>query len=161
MNKIDDPLIVKNSVQEEKEKNKELSFKNKDFLNEDFIIKLFFKQIKKIVDLANLRPINEEDLGILSEKNSSKTLSFNIKKDNIFNENLAYILFKTHFKAFLLILLINFISIFLNINIIATLRNIIIYFRKDNNYETNKNLILSIKFILFQCINIFLQKHLE
>ena len=161
MNKIDEPLIVKNSVQEEKEKNKELSFKNKDFLNEDFIIKLFFKQIKKIVDLANLRPINEEDLGILSEKNSSKTLSFNIKKDNIFNENLAYILFKTHFKAFLLILLINFISIFLNINIIATLRNIIIYFRKDNNYETNKILILSIKFILFQFINIFLQKHLE
>ena len=161
MNKIDEPLIVKNSVQEEKEKNKELSFKNKDFLNEDFIIKLFFKQIKKIVDLANLRPINEEDLGILSEKNSSKTLSFNIKKDNIFNENLVYIFFKTHKKEFLFILLINFISIFLNINTVSTFRNIIIYFRKDNNYENNKIISLCIKFILFQFINIFLQKHLE
>ena len=123
--------------------------------------KLLFKHIKKIIDLANLRPISEGDLGILSEKNSSKTLSFNIKKDNIFNENLVYIFFKTHKKEFLFILLINFISIFLNINTVSTFRNIIIYFRKDNNYENNKIISLSIKFILFQFINIFLQKHLE
>ena len=161
MNKIDEPLIVKIPNEEEKKKNNELSFKNKDYINENIMTKLLFKHIKKIIDLANLRPISEGDLGILSEKNSSKTLSFNIKKDNIFNENLVYIFFKTHKKEFLFILLINFISIFLNINTVSTFRNIIIYFRKDNNYETNKILILSIKFILFQFINIFLQKHLE
>ena len=161
MNKIDEPLIVKIPNEEEKKKNNELSFKNKDYINENIMTKLLFKHIKKIIDLANLRPISEGDLGILSEKNSSKTLSFNIKKDNIFNENLVYIFFKTHKKEFLFILLINFISIFLNINTVSTFRNIIIYFRKDNNYENNKILSLSIKFILFQFINIFLQKHLE
>ena len=161
MNKIDEPLIVKIPNEEEKKKNNELSFKNKDYINENIMTKLLFKHIKKIIDLANLRPISEGDLGILSEKNSSKTLSFNIKKDNIFNENLVYIFFKTHKKEFLFILLINFISIFLNINTVSTFRNIIIYFRKDNNYENNKIISLSIKFILFQFINIFLQKHLE
>ena len=161
MNKIDEPLIVKIPNEEKKKKNNELSFKNKDYINENIMTKLLFKHIKKIIDLANLRPISEGDLGILSEKNSSKTLSFNIKKDNIFNENLVYIFFKTHKKEFLFILLINFISIFLNINTVSTFRNIIIYFRKDNNYENNKIISLSIKFILFQFINIFLQKHLE
>ena len=104
MNKIDEPLIVKIPNEEEKKKNNELSFKNKDYINENIMTKLLFKHIKKIIDLANLRPISEGDLGILSEKNSSKTLSFNVKKDNIFNENLVYIFFKTHKKEFLFIL---------------------------------------------------------
>ena len=123
--------------------------------------KLFFSHIKEIITLSNKKEIKEEDLGNLSEKNSSKNLSLKIKKDNIFKQNLSKILFQTHKKEFYMIFTISLISIILKFLTISTLRKIIIYFRKENKKENKEIIFLSFKFIIFQLINIFLSKHLE
>ena len=154
MNKIEEPLIVKISNEEERKK-------KYIFERGNFISKLFFSHIKEIITLSNKKEIKEEDLGNLSEKNSSKNLSFKIKKDYIFKQNLSKILFQTHKKEFYMIFTISLISITLKFLTISTLRKIIMYFRKENKKENKEIIFLSFKFIIFQLINIFLSKHLE
>ena len=154
-----EPLIVDtNKLNENKKPAKD---DNIIYGKGNFISKLFFSYVKKIISLANIRPIKEDDLGDLSEEDSAKYLSLLIKKDNIFSKSLVRILFGIHKCEFLSIIFISLITLFLNTRTIVAFRNIIIYFKKENNFERQEIINLSLQFIFFQFINIFFQKHLE
>ena len=69
-----EPLIVDtNKLNENK---KPIKDDNIIYGQGNFISKLFFSYIKKIISLANTRPIKEDDLGDLSEEDSAEYLSF-------------------------------------------------------------------------------------